>query len=256
METLYRMKPIFMAIAIIIMASPMLAIDHSPFTRALNAHVKNGFVDYAGLKKNADFIAYVNTLKTTNPNDFQGNEKLSFWINVYNAFTLRIACDNHPLTSFKDLGAGLVIGTITGTTIWDKKLVTVGGKTYTLNDVENKIIRKMNEPRIHFAIVCAAKSCPPLRSEAYEASKLDAQLTEQAQIFLANTAANRYDIAKKKIYVSKIFDWFDDDFGDNDEEIVKFIAKYAPASVKDSLLQMADDISIKYNDYDWSLNGK
>jgi hypothetical protein len=229
------------------------SFDHTLFSNVLKDHVANGVVNYKAIKNDERFTQYIDMLKKFDPSELKGNEKLAFWINVYNAYNIKMICDNYPVKSPMDLGSGgLVVGTIFKSTAWDKKNVTVGGKVMTLNQVENDIIRPMGDPRIHFAIVCAAKSCPPLRSEAYEASKLNEQLEDQGRKFMNQSKKNDINVEKRTAALSKIFDWFKADFQTNGNTVVKFVSKYLSKEKAEVL--MANEKTYSYTEYDWSLN--
>ena len=161
------------------------------------------------------------------------NEKLAYWINLYNAATVRLIVQNHAVRSITDINGGKP---------WDKKVVTVGPKNYTLNQIENDIIRpNFNEPRIHFAINCAAKSCPKLMNSAFIPDNLNSQLTKQAKSFV-NGSKN--DISANKIIISKIFEWYADDFG---VSVIDYINKY-------STVKIEVNTTIEYKEYNWDLN--
>jgi hypothetical protein len=124
-----------------------------------------------------------------------------------------------------------------------------------LNNIEHKIIRPVfKDFRIHFAVVCAAKSCPALRSEAYEGPKLDQQLDDQAMLFLSDNSKNRFDVATQKASISKIFDWYQKDFGKAKSELLLAISKYLPDQIRKSIQSAPDNWEIDYTNYDWSLN--
>ena len=200
---------------------------------------------------------YLDQLKNTNPDTINNsNDKLAFWINAYNAYTLKIIIDNYPLESINDLhSGGLIIGTVLSTTIWDKDFVIINNSKTTLNSIEHDIIRKIfNDPRAHFALVCASISCPPLRNEAYEGYKLDDQLSDQGIIFLNDSTKNSFNINNKEAEVSKIFDWFEEDFGDNDEEVLLFISQFLSNPISNSLKNNGSEWDLDYLDYNWTLN--
>ncbi|MBC8044272.1 MAG: DUF547 domain-containing protein [Rhizobacter sp.] len=231
------------------------APDHAPFTEALGKHVKNGKVDYKGFKGDKQFAAYIESLKKVDPYAIDAKERLAYWLNVYNAFTIKVVMDNYPLKSIKDLGEGnLVVGTIFKSTVWDRKNVDINGKTYSLNDIENNIIRKTGDPRVHFAMVCAAKSCPPLRTEAYEPSKLNAQLEDQGRTFMAQTSKNRFDFAKKEATISNIFNWFKGDFEKTGQPVLEYLARFLPKEQGEQLKTDSKSFKVDYTEYDWSLN--
>lgn len=209
------------------------APSHAVFSGLLKENVSRGKVNYEGLKKNqATLKSYIEMLGANAPgDDWSRNEKLAYWINAYNAVTINLILDNYPVKSITDLSNGKP---------WDKKIVTLGGKSYSLNQIENDIIRpRFNEPRIHFAVNCAAISCPPIRNEAFVASKLDEQLDEQTRSFLKNEAFNALN--GKTFRASKIFDWYGEDFGD----LNAFISKYT---------NLPADATIEFVDYNWALN--
>lgn len=235
--------------------------DHSLLDGVLKDHVKNGVVNYKAMKSDDRLKQYIEYIKKVDTAAIAPNERLAFWINAYNAWTLKVVLDNYPLKSIKDLGADLVIGTIFKKTIWDKDLVTMNGKTeMSLNDIENDIICEYRDARIHSSIVCAAKSCPPLRSEAFTGEKLAEQMEEQFRIFLNDEKKNQFDFGKKQLRLSNIFNWFEGDFkkdigfGKQKGTVVKFIARYVTKETADKLLAMEKDLDIDHLEYDWSLN--
>lgn len=230
---------------------------HELFTEVLRSHVQAGVVNYGALCNDQRLNAYIEHLESTNPADFRDRaQKLALWINAYNAFTLKIVCDNYPIQSINDLHwGGLYVGLVLKTTVWDRKFIRIGGRRLSLNDIEHKIIRPVfGDPRIHFALVCAAISCPPLRSEAFEASKLDEQLDDQGRIFLSEAAKNRFDLISKTAHLSKILDWYGDDFGKNDAQLLTYIARFLPAEITKQMLSNPAGWHIKHTDYDWGLN--
>ena len=210
------------------------APSHNTFDALLKKHVDtDGGVDYAGMKRDhAQLRTYLQTLQSAPPQkSWSRAESLSYWINAYNAATLDLILDNYPLESIQDLDGGKP---------WDVKRVKLGEQTYSLNQIENDIIRpRYREPRIHFAVNCAAKGCPPLRNEAYTAAKLERQLEEQTRRFINNSQHQK--LAGNTLTVSKIFDWYGSDF----ENLQAFIGKYR---------DLPSDVQIQFGDYDWSLN--
>lgn len=231
------------------------AQSNSIFTEVLQKYVKDGLVDYQNLKEDQEFIKYLSQLSNTDPTEFSRDEKLAFWINAYNAFTLQIVMVNYPINSITDLNkGGKLLKNLEGKTVWDKKFITINKMKYSLNDIEHNILRKMNEPRIHFALVCASISCPELRNEAYEAEKIVAQLQDETKMFLIDKGKNHYDIKNREAYISKLFDWFEVDFGDTDENILIFISDYLPDDISADISSNISDWKIKYNNYNWNLN--
>lgn len=230
------------------------AFDHShaAYTAVLERHVQEGIVDYAALLANrAQLDNYLKTLSAVRLQEFQrwGNEEqLAYLINLYNAETLQLIIDNYPVDSIKDIGGFF-------TKPWDLEVVSLFGKAVTLNTIEHGILRKnYHEPRIHFALVCAARGCPPLRSEAYRPDALYQQLDEQARLFFSTPAKNRVDIGAETVYLSPILKWYGDDFGSNSRRMLDYISHYFPPDAAAAL--RTRELSIEYTDYDWDLNDK
>jgi hypothetical protein len=231
---------------------------YKSYDALLKKYVKNGAVDYAGLKKEkalTDFMEEVRVLGKDEFKTWPEQERLVFWINLYNAATLDLVARNYPVKSIKNIvsyNAGQAEWKA-GSTPWDIVFIRLFKDKITLNNIEHKILRKeFKEPRIHFAIVCASIGCPPLRAEAFVASKIDRQLTEQAKTFLADKSKNSFDGAAKKAAISNIFNWFSGDFEAEAGSVQKFLAKYADPAFKSDL--EAEKFSISYTDYDWNLN--
>lgn len=210
--------------------------DYSLWNNFLKKHVsKEGKVNYVGIKTNPDNLNVVlqNFTKTIPDESWSKNEKLTFWINAYNAFTIKLIVDNYPVKSIKDIQKP-----------WDKKFIEIGSNTISLNNLEHDILRKMNEPRIHFAIVCASVSCPKLQNEAFSDSIIESQLTNAAKEFLSDTSKNF--INPNNLELSKIFQWFDKDFKQNGS-LIKFLNKYTD-------IEISEHAKIKFKDYNWDLN--
>lgn len=237
----------------------MAGPDHGLFTAVLQEHVENGRVDYAALAEDRRLDRYLKELEGTNPDELATrNEKLALWINAYNAFTLKLVADAYPVDSIHDLATGgMIIGWLIKRTAWDIRFANVGGKEYTLNEIEHEILRpEFQDARIHFAIVCAAVSCPLLRSEAYLPERIDEQLDEEGRRFLADESRNAFDLEDRRARISKIFDWFEEDFGSTDAEVIRYLAQFAPSEVADHMARHSEEWSIRYQSYDWSLNGR
>ena len=231
--------------------APAADFDHSHalLDKVLKAHVKDALVNYPALKASPkDLNAYLDQLAAVTEADFQKwpeQQQLAFLMNLYNAATLRLIIDNYPIASIKKIG-GLLSGP------WKQEVVRLFGQTTTLEHLEHQILRKKyTEPRVHFAIVCAAKGCPPLRAEAFVADKLDAQLDEQGRIFLGTKEKNRVEAGTRTLYLSPIFKWFSEDFEKKSGTVVKFVTPFFTA---DDQKTLRADWKISYTDYDWSLN--
>ncbi len=226
--------------------------SHAAFGQVLAARVTNGVVDYAALKAApAGLDGYLATLAAVPEAEFKTwpePARLAFLLNLYNATTLKLIADHHPVASIKQIG-GLIKGP------WKQEVVRAWGRVLTLDELEHKIIRaKYPDPRAHFAMVCAAKSCPPLRSEPYVGDKLAAQLDDQARVFLAQTAKNRVEAATSTLWLSPIFRWFADDFTAGGKTVPEFVAPFLPGTAAKRV--RAGGLKVKFTDYDWSLNGK
>jgi hypothetical protein len=223
------------------------AITHEAWSNLLQKHVnEEGLVNYKGFI--ADSTALNNYLHLLSDNapakSWSREEKLAYWINAYNAFTVKLITLHYPLKSIKDIGPAAQV--IFVNTPWDKKFFSIGGKSMTLNTIEHKILRKkFTEPRIHFAINCASLSCPALLHKAYEAATLDAQLTAQAKVFLADTDKNQLTADNPKL--SSIFKWFNGDFKKTGLSKVAFINQYASVTIN-------ENANLDYLDYNWKLN--
>lgn len=215
-----------------------VALSHAIFDALLKKYVSStGKVNYNGLKgEKAKLEEYLGILAQNPPqNSWDRNKKLAFWINAYNANTLKLIIDNYPVASIQKITAKP----------WDKAFINIGDKTYTLNHIENEVIRpQFNEPRIHFALNCAAKSCPKLLNEAFLPEKLENQLAKQAKEFVNNTTANT--ISEKKAEISNIFNWYGKDF-DTTGGVIAFLNAYSSIKIK-------DNAKITFKEYDWSLN--
>jgi hypothetical protein len=223
------------------------------YAQLLGKYVHHGNVDYKDMRKNEESKRCFNVMESVDPDTVaSSNARLAFWINAYNVATLNLICEKYPLKSIKDIDWG----DNRKTSAWDKDFIVIRGKRMTLNNIENKIIRsEFKEPRIHFALVCAAKSCPALRSEEYRADILDGQLNEQAKTFLQDASKNAFDMEHKVAYLSEIFDWYKGDFGGTNESVLRFISWYLPDEIGNDLRANPSGWRIEYKNYDWSLNG-
>ncbi|MEN8198475.1 MAG: DUF547 domain-containing protein [Thermodesulfobacteriota bacterium] len=233
-----------------IFSGPLLAEDQTPlYGELLRQHVKEGQVDYSGLKKKeAQLDTYLEYLAATDPAQMAEEERFAFYINVYNAYTIKLILENfqdgQPPESIKDIGSFF-------SKPWAIKFVTVGGKTHSLDNIEHDILRPtFKDPRVHFAVNCASKSCPPLIAAPYAGEKLDQQLEANTRTFINNQRENRLE--GDTLYASAIFKWFKEDF-QNDP--VAFFEQYAEGDLKKELTAQKGRIKVRYLDYDWSLNG-
>jgi len=222
------------------------APDHAPWTKLLQQYVNaEGWVDYEGLTgAKVALDDYINILSTNPPStSWSKEERLAYWLNAYNAFTIKLIVDNYPVESIKDLNPLIAVPFVN--TVWQKKWFKIGDEDFSLDNIEHDVLRKeFEEPRIHFAINCASFSCPVLRREAFVADKIYGQLEEQAKLFINDPIRNTID--PQKPFVSKVFSWFKGDFTKS-QSLVEFINQY-------STIQLDPEVSVRFMDYNWSLN--
>ena len=230
------MRTLYFVFCIIFSASLFAQKNiHHRWNTQLKKYVSNdGIVNYKEWGKNIDQLkAYINTLESNSPNENTSKEyKLAYWINAYNALTIDLIIKNYPLKSIKEIKFP-----------WKIKCFNDCKNNYSLGDIEHKILRKMNEPRIHFAINCASKSCPKLLNEAYIEKNLNNQLNAATKEFLIDSTKNI--IKENKSILSKIFLWFGKDFGSK-KMIKEFISEYSGVKF--------NKFKIDYLPYNWDLN--
>lgn len=228
---------------------------HAKFDSILKAHVKAGIVGYDGLKENEELLdSYIDDLGRADTSVMDRNNRLAFWINAYNAYTLKLILNHYPgIKSIKDIPSAKR---------WEMSAWKVNDRVYSLDDIEHEILRKMAEPRVHFTIVCASFSCPDLRSEAYSPSRLEEQLEDAALTFLSNAEKGMFVSEEKGmiwgqnyiLHLSSIFSWFREDFEKEAESVVDFVLRYASGDTKDFIIRHRKELKIRYLDYDWILN--
>lgn len=256
MSRIQPCKPLLLAIAVFILTGAAPAAvpfdqTHARFARVLSNFVANARVDYSRLKASpADLDAYLTEIAAVKSDEFAAwpkEDRLALHVNLYNAQTLRLIIDHYPVKSIRS------IGVLPGAA-WRELVVRFGGQVMSLDHLENKIIRvEYAEPRIHFALVCAAMSCPPLRAEPYLGARLPAQLDDQARRFLETKAKNRFDEATGTLWLSPIFEWYDGDFTTNGRTLEDYVKPLLP-QVSATALGRATKVKIRYTDYDWTLN--
>ena len=219
--------------------------DHSIFTELLkDVVVVDGYqsrVRYSQLEnRQTQLEAYLAQLASVSQQQFDAfepDQQLAFLINTYNAYQLKQVIDHYPIESIKDVGSFF-------SSPWSKEFFTLFGQPASLDHVEHGLIRTIfTEPRIHFAVNCASISCPPLMPEAFVADRLDTQLETATFNFLMDVDANRLE--GNTLYVSKIFDWYEQDFP---QGVIPFVAKYRPEWIKNG------EPDLGYTGYDWNLN--
>ncbi len=228
----------------------VLASQSLTYQGVLDRYVGAGTVDYAGIAAAGALDGVIMGLETATA-PAEKSAKMAFWINAYNALTVDLIADNLPLTSIRDLDGG---------NPWDARHFTVAGQDVTLNHIEHKILRPLGDPRIHAAVNCASRGCPPLSKTAFTAAGLDAELDAAS---LAWVSGNGLSIAADgSVQLNQIFDWYGDDFkADRDipgvdgkaEAAICFAIGYLPAHAE---TLAAGNYAVSHSTYDWSLNSR
>ncbi len=255
------------AVAVLVLASSLSTgvawaqtFDHSAFDALLRANVVDGMVDYDAFKKAPSFPVYLDSLSKADITKLDPKELLAFWINTYNAYTIQLINSHNERDSIRNFNKSIGVAAHGP---WREKLVKAGGQIYHLDNVEQDIIRKeyftkvAKEPRIHFALVCAAMGCPPLRSEAFTGAKLDAQLQDQATTFLLKSPAkNHIDVKVGTMFGSEIFvKYYTEDFGQTPANITKYLAAFYPDGPEKQLL-LSGKAKLEATEYVWKLNSQ
>ncbi len=211
--------------------------DHATWDQALLLNVfEDGSVNYAGFMKDSSLLyRYFQELSENRPEtSWSTEEQMAYWINAYNAYTIKLIIDSYPLNSIKDLKKP-----------WDKKFIKIDGDWLSLNDIEHKILRKFGDSRIHFAINCASISCPVIWNRAFTADNLHDALNSQAEKFINDPSRNV--ITATTVRLSKIFSWYKRDFKKDDEDLKAFINQYAN-------IKITNQNNLGFLDYNWRLN--
>jgi len=227
--------------------------DHRGFDSLLQKYVdRDGNVDYATWQTNqldrSTLLDYLRGMNSAGASIRSGGQsEMAFWINAYNALTIEGILQVFPTNSIKDHAPDA-----NGFNIWDDFKLPVGGSEYSLNDIEHNVLRKMGDPRIHFAIVCASKSCPQLSQRAYFADSLDQHLTYSTGLFFHTPGKFSYDLQRGELGLSPIIKWFGEDFGRSDQERLQYLAQFMPEDA--GRLAASGSATINYLDYDWGLN--
>jgi hypothetical protein len=218
--------------------------DHSQWDDLLARYALDEGVDYANWQRAAADRAalrqYLQELQTVAVDSLARDEQLAFWINLYNATTVQLVLDHYPIASIREIGGP-------GGSPWKRPVIRIGGRELSLDAIEHEIVRpRFGDARIHFALNCAAASCPPLLNAAYQARTLDAQLDAATRAALDDARfvdARQCTASTGSIRLSRLFEWYGGDFGD----VVAFLNRYRSASLH-------PDCRIEYLDYDWALN--
>jgi hypothetical protein len=212
------------------------SVSHKNWDKLLKKHVDEaGNVDYAAFKKDAGTLTnYLNYLSTKVPSDsWTKKDKLAYYINLYNAATVKLIIDHYPLNSIKDIKSP-----------WDKKWIQLGNAQVSLGHIEHQILRKMSEPRIHFAINCASYSCPKLLNEAYTVALLEEQLEQVTKDFVRDSSRNK--LSAESVQLSNIFKWYKKDFMTKGS-LIDYLNAYSKVDINTKA-------KVEFLKYDWRLN--
>lgn len=218
-------------------------LDHKEWNDLLQKHVdQNGFVDYEGFKSDESMLDnYLSKIGKNAPGKLtKVNEQFAYYINLYNAATIKIMLENDIPASIKDIGS-------TVQPVWIQDFIEVDGSTYSLADIEKGVLQKMGDPRIHFAINCASYSCPKLQNVAFTAGNVDELMAISAREFINSDKNNLADSSQPKL--SRIFKWYEADFTATGKTVIEYINQYAVDEIE-------ENASIEYLEYDWSRNSK
>jgi hypothetical protein len=205
-------------------------------------------VDYRALASAPDWKRLVQSLAESDPTRLrERDEKLAFWANAYNILAIDLVVRHYPVDGIRDIGSFI-------SPVWKKPAGTIGGRDYSLDEIEHRIVRPLGDPRGHVAVVCASLSCPPLSRVPWNAARLDDQLDDAMRRWLADPRKGlRIDRERRTLHLSRIFKWFDEDF-EASGGVLAFVARYLGEADRAWLLEQGADIGISYLDYDWSLN--
>ncbi len=222
-------------------------VDHTLYAALLARHVERGLVDYEGFKREEALLdRYLEELSRVDPERLPRDEQFAFYINAYNAWTIKLVLTRWPgISSIKDLGSWF-------RSPWKIPLVRLAGGLLTLDELEHGILRpRFGDPRVHFAVNCASRGCPPLAAEPFRGRTLAAQLDRLTADFLNDPA--RYRLEEPDFWVSSLFRWFAEDFP---EGVLAFYRRHARGELRERLLAAGDRLRLRYLDWDWSLNAR
>ncbi len=230
------------------------SIDHTPWDNLLSRHVRTSdqgvnLVDYNGFSTGdrtmlADYITILSGVQIS---QFNRDQQLAYWVNLYNALTVRVVLDHYPVESIRDID---ISPGLFATGPWDKKLISIEGENLTLNDIEHRIMRPIwRDPRIHYVVNCASIGCPNLRDRAYSGTEIDTALDRAATAYVNDPRG--VSVVDGKVSVSKIYDWFIEDFGGSEGMVLRHLQRYAAPELA-ARLEAIGKLSDVH--YDWSIN--
>ena len=230
-------------------------IDHGAWQRILDGYLRSDHpsgvnrFDYAALQGNAEhsqsLTNYLSALQALDPRSYSGVEQKAYWINFYNALTVRLVIDAYPVDSIRDMGENWLIPGP-----WDDVHANVAGQELTLNDMEHEILRSIwRDNRIHYAVNCASFGCPNLNPQAFTAANIEQLLEDGARSYVNHPRG--VTVQRHDLLVSSIYDWFEEDFGNSEEGVLEHLRKYAAPELTEQLNAFKGDLEYEY---DWSLN--
>jgi hypothetical protein len=230
-------------------------VDHAAWERFLSRYLATdhpsgiNLLRYAAVtpEHRRGLASYIESLEGTAVSRLNRDEQMAYWINLYNAVTVKVILDHYPVSSITkiDLSSGLFTRGP-----WDARLIEVEGEEISLNDVEHRILRPIwQDPRVHYAVNCASIGCPNLQKRAYTAANLEVLLEQGARKYVNHPRGVSFQ--GKKVVLSSIYDWFQEDFGGSEEGVVRHLRRYAAPELAEKLEEYSGRIGYEY---DWSLN--
>ncbi|MDJ0926377.1 MAG: DUF547 domain-containing protein [Gammaproteobacteria bacterium] len=235
-------------------ANSTVAVDHAPWQAFLDKYLDSNHesginrVAYADVSDadRSELQAYLQALTSIDPRELNRDEQLAYWINLYNAATVEVILEHYPVKSIRKIYGGLL-----GLGPWNREILVIADQDLSLNDVEHRILRPIwQDPRIHYSVNCASIGCPNLLAQAYTADQADSQMTAAARAYVNHPRGAMFD-DRDRLQVSSIYDWYQVDFGANEQELLEHLASYAEPELAARL--RAYDGRLRY-DYDWNLN--
>jgi hypothetical protein len=230
-------------------------INHMPWQAFLDKYIQpsESNINLIAYKKvsqddHQTLKSYLSELSKVTPSEYSRSVQMAYWINLYNAATVDLILDNYPVKSITKLGDSFFsFGP------WDDPIITIDGKTLTLNTIEHKILRPIwQDPRIHYAVNCASYSCPNLATLAYTADNLENLLNQGASDYINHPRGVRFE--EDELILSKIYSWYQEDFGDNENDVISHLQHYAKPALEKQLRQLVTDSGDIDYEYDWRLN--
>lgn len=241
-----------MMMALVVQAVPAATFDHSLFDQILSEYVNDkGLIDYNGIARDKRFYKYIDSLKAADVTALTRDGQLAFWLNAYNAVTIEKVIRWKPKKSVRET---IISGVWISTKFYTTRENYVAGKKMSQDDIEHEILRKQfQDPRIHFAIICASMGCPPQPRFAYTGEMVQSQLESETRKYLNSPRGTRIDQAENTLFLSKVLDWFGDDFVKAAGSVMNFIKPYL---AKETLMFLNRNPKIDYIHYDWALNAR